>query len=115
MTKYYIDGEEVEAPVLTAKEKELAKKLSYSDFGSLENCGIMTTNGDDEWCTTGGYDQAHLIEWPNRHELGALLTSLQKKRVVIVDEEKLNGQTVTEIWFDCDTLASLSEDASDKA
>ena len=40
---------------------------------------------------------------------------LQKKRVVIVDEEKLNGQTVTEIWFDCDTLASLSEDASDNA
>lgn len=93
----YIDGKRIKAPRLTELERELALRLSQADFGSLEAYGFASVR-DDGRSGRGGLEYAEDVEWPDRHQLGALLTGLERKRLV-----------VTEIWFDCEALEGLAQ------
>lgn len=105
---FYLDGKEVAAPKLTKLERKLAKKLSTEEFGDLDYLGAITTRPDD-WCGEGGFTYVDLIEWPDRRQLGALLTSLQRKKLIVMGEGKRERKPATEVWFDCETLAALAE------
>lgn len=49
-----------------------------------------------------------LIEWPDRHQLGALLKSLQAKRLIVLSEGELDWRPSMEVWFDCEALRGLA-------
>lgn len=105
----YIDGKRIETPRLTGLERRLAARLAEADFGSLEAYGFASVR-DDGWCGQGGLEYAEDIEWPDRRQLGALLTGLERKRLIVMDRE-VNAYRgpVTEIWFDCEALEGLAQ------
>lgn len=103
----YIDGERIETPKLTKLEKKLALRLSEASFGSLENDDFASVRSD-RWCGEGGFERVELIEWPDRHQLGALLKSLQAKRLIVLSEGELDWRPSMEVWFDCEALRGLA-------
>lgn len=76
----------------------------------------VITSRPDEWCGEGGFTRVELIEWPDRRQLGALLVSLQRKRLVVMDQDEtiefVGNRPVrrpsTEVWFDCEVLEALA-------
>lgn len=111
----YLDGRKVAPPTLTPLEKRLAACLAREEFGDLDYLPVITSR-PDEWCGEGGFTRVELIEWPDRRQLGALLVSLQRKRLIVVDrdemiaavENRLVRRPSTEVWFDCKVLEALA-------
>ena len=107
--KYYYNGKEVPAPRLTPLERRLAVRLAEEDFGDSDNMNLISVRAD-EWCGEGGFTRVELIDWPNRHQLGALLRSLQAKRLVVLMEGELDWKPSTEVWFECDVMRALTKE-----
>lgn len=101
---YYLNGVEVQEPKVTPLEAKLMGILSVEDFGDTDNAGLITRS-TTEWCVEGGYQRTKLIKWPNRQQLGALLTSLSQKHIIVTEEDDVYGEG---LWFDCDLLRALS-------
>lgn len=105
--QFYFNGNPVNAPVLTSLEKKLAKQLSREEFGGDDAYGYITVS-DSEWCDAG-LERVDQIKWEgSKQQLGGLLTSLQEKRLITIDDPK-DGYGL-EICFDCDALVALSQD-----
>lgn len=111
----YLDGRKVAPPALTPLEKRLAACLAREEFGDSDHLPVITSR-PDEWCGEGGFTRVELIEWPDRRQLGALLVSLQRKRLVVMDQDEtiefVGNRPVrrptTEVWFDCEVLEALA-------
>ena len=105
----YFNGNQVEAPVLTDLEKKLAEQLSYEDFGDSSSADGYITLSDGPLCSDAGLDRVNEIKWEgSRQQLGGLLTSLQEKRLIIIDDPQ-DGYGLA-VWFDCAVLSYLSQD-----
>jgi len=104
----YFNGDPVEAPVLTDLEKKLAKQLSTEEFGDNEPWGYISVS-DGSQCSYAGLERVKQIKWDGgRKQLGGLLTSLQEKQLIIIDDTE--DEYGLEIWFDCEVLSNLSKD-----
>ena len=103
----YFNGDPVEAPALTPLEKRLARQLSLEDYGDSDPEGFITVS-DSEWCYSGGLERVNMIKWEGgRKQLDRLLTRLQKKRLIVIDDPE--DEYGLELWFDCEVLAMLAE------
>lgn len=107
----YIDGQQTEKPELSDKERELLAMLSSEWFGDGDVTGFVTTSPDpDAEIESLGLQIAGQIEWANRDELGALLDSLESKKIIDRDQASDPehwGNERTEIWFDVDAIKEM--------
>lgn len=104
----YFNGDPIEAPVLTDLEKKLAKQLSLEDFGDSSSADGYITLSDGSFCEFAGLERVNEIKWEGgRQQLGGLLTSLQEKRLIIIDNPE-DGYGLT-VWFDCAALWLLAD------
>ncbi len=105
----YFNGDPIEAPVITDLEKKLAEQLSHEDFGDSSSADGYITLSNGPLCSDAGLDRVNEIKWEgSRQQLGGLLTSLQEKRLIVIDDPE-DGYGLT-VWFDCAVLSSLSQD-----
>lgn len=109
METLYFDSKPVSI-TLTDLEKKLARtildlSLGEGDFDLCNRC-IALFEQDPEVVVYGcDLVRIHLIEWKDRQQLGALLTSLEKKHVVYTDEDPDYGNC---IWYSPEVLKELT-------
>ena len=109
METLYFDGKPI-GITLTDLERKLARtildlSLGEGDF-DLCNRNIALFEQDPEVAVYGcDLVRIHLIEWKDRQQLGALLTSLEKKHVLYVEEDPHDGNG---IWYCHKVLKALA-------
>ena len=104
----YFDGSPVEVSV-TDLEKRLIQILldgSNDGYFDLSNRDVALFEKDPDAYVFGcDFERIENIVWSDREQLGALITSLQKKYVLSVEEDAHDGNG---IWFCCDVLKMLA-------
>ena len=104
----YFDGKLVEVSV-TDLEKRLIQVLldgSNDEYFELSNRDVALSEKDPDAYAFGcDFERIENIVWSDREQLGALITSLQKKYVLSVEEDPHDGNG---IWFCCDVLKMLA-------
>ena len=104
----YFDGRPVEVSV-TDLEKRLIQVLldgSNDGYFELSNSDVALFEKDPDAYVFGcDFERIENIVWNDREQLGALITSLQKKHVLSVEEDPQDGNG---IWFCCDVLKMLT-------
>ena len=104
----YFDGRPVEVSV-TDLEKRLIQVLldgSNGGYFELSNTDVALFEKDPDTYVFGcDFERIENIVWNDREQLGALITSLQKKCVLSVEEDPHDGNG---IWFCCDVLKMLA-------
>lgn len=104
----YFDGKPVEVSV-TDLEKRLMQVLldgSNDGYFELSNRDVALFEKDPDTYVFGcDFERIENIVWNDREQLGALITSLQKKQVLSVEEDPHDGNG---IWFCCDVLKVLA-------
>ena len=103
----YFDGKPVEVSV-TDLEKRLIQVLldgSNDGYFELSNRDVALFEKDPDTYVFGcDFERIENIVWSDREQLGALITSLQKKYVLSVEEDPHDGNG---ILFCCDVLKML--------
>ena len=109
METLYFDGKPVSI-TLTGLEKKLARTildLSAGEDGfELYNNDVALFEQDPGEPVFGcNFERVEHIEWKDRRQLGALLTSLEKKHVLYVEEDPHDGNG---IWYSHKVLKALA-------
>ena len=109
MAPLYFDGKPVSI-TLTDLEKKLARTildLSAGEDGfELYNNDVALFEQDPGEPVFGcNFERVEYIEWKDRRQLGALLTSLEKKHVLYVEEDPYDGNG---IWYCHEVLKALA-------
>ncbi len=103
----YFDGNPVEVSVTDLEERLIQVLLDGSNDGyfELSNRDVALFEKDSDTYVFGcDFERIENIVWNDREQLGALITSLQKKHVLSVEEDPHDGNG---IWFCCDVLMML--------
>ena len=104
----YFDGRPVEISVTDLEKRLLQVLLDESNDGyfELSNRDVALFEKDPDTYVFGcDFERIENIAWNDREQLGALITSLQKKHVLSVEEDPHDGNG---IWFCCDVLKMLA-------
>ena len=103
----YFDGKPVEVSVTDLEKRLIQVLLDGSNDGHFElsNRDVALFEKDPDTYVFGcDFERIENIVWSDREQLGALITSLQKKYVLSVEEDPHDGNG---IWFCCDVLKML--------
>lgn len=104
----YFDGKPVEVSVTDLEKRLIQVLLDGSNGGDFElsNTDVALFEIDPDTYVFGcDFERIENIVWNDREQLGALITSLQKKCVLSVEEDPHDGNG---IWFCCDVLKMLA-------
>ena len=104
----YFDGKPVEVSVTDLEKRLIQVLLDGSNDGHFElsNRDVALFEKDPDTYVFGcDFERIENIVWSDREQLGALITSLQKKYVLSVEEDPHDGNG---IWFCCDVLKMLA-------
>lgn len=104
----YFDGNPVEVSVTDLEKRLIQVLLDGSNDGHFElsNRDVALFEKDPGAYAFGcDFERIENIVWNDREQLGALITSLQKKHVLFVEEDPHDGNG---IWFCCDVLKMLA-------
>ena len=109
METLYFDGKPVSI-TLTDLERKLARTIldiqPHADGFELYNSDVALFEQDPGEPVFGcNFERVEYIEWKDRRQLGALLTSLEKKHVVYMDEDPDYGNY---IWYSPEVLKELT-------
>ena len=109
METLYFDGKPVNI-TLTDLEKKLTCAILDASWGEdgfeLNNRDVALFEQDPGEPVFGcNFERVEGIEWKDRRQLGALLTSLEKKHVLYVEEDPYDGNG---IWYSPEVLKELT-------
>ena len=109
METLYFDGKPVSI-TLTDLERKLARTIldiqPHADGFELYNSDVALFEQDPGEPVFGcNFERDEYIEWKDRRQLGALLTSLEKKHVLYVEEDPYDGNG---IWYCHEVLKALA-------
>ena len=103
----YFYGMPVEVSVTDLEKRLIQVLLDESNDGGfdLSNRDVALFEKDPDAYVFGcDFERIENIVWNDREQLGALITSLQKKHILSVEEDPHDGNG---IWFCCDVLKML--------
>ena len=104
----YFDGKPVEVSVTDLEKRLIQVLLDESNDGDFElsnTDGALFEKDPDTYVFGCDFERVENIVWNDREQLGALITSLQKKHVLSVEEDPQYGNG---IWFCCDVMRMLA-------
>lgn len=109
MQTLYFDGKPISI-TLTDLERKLARSIldiqPCADGFELYNSDVELFERDPDEPVFGcNFERIEFIKWGDRKQLGALLTSLEKKHILFVEEDPYDGNG---IWYCHKVLMSLA-------